>query len=271
LVIVTAAAPARAADDDTATAAQFFRAGSAAFARGENRAAALAFEEAYRRVPRGAALFNAGLAWDAAGEPARAADAFAVAMQRGDLDAAAADTARRRLASVRQSLGWIEVSAPRGVLVSVAHAVRVPAPAIVHVRPGTHEVAAHYPSGRAQARTVTVAAGGAATAAFAPEPAPPPRSPTLAASAPTPEPPHMARAWGWAALGAAVASAAVASVLGVRALSARDEFSQSGYTSRDAHDRAATLRLWTNIGWAGALVLGGTGAAVLWSTSDRVR
>ena len=37
-----------------ATAAQFFRAGRAAFERHEYRAAALAFEEAFRQSPRGA-------------------------------------------------------------------------------------------------------------------------------------------------------------------------------------------------------------------------
>lgn len=272
LVLVLAARAARAADDDKATAAQFFRAGSAAFARGENRAAALAFEEAYRRVPRGAALFNAGLAWDAASEAARAADDYAVALARGDLDAIAAERARRRLAEVRQTHGWIEVAAPRGVVVTAAHAVRAPAPAVVHVRPGVQAVTAHYPSGRERTREVTVAVGRAAPVAFEPEPPPPPpRAPLIAVVAPAPEPPHAARAWGWASLGAAVVGAAVASVLGVRALAARDEFSQSGYTSQDAHDRAATLRLWTNVAWGGVAVLGGTGALLLWSGGDRVR
>src|SRR4051812_18908720 len=56
------------ADDNAATAAELFRTASAAFARGEYRAAAIGFEEANRRASYAATLYNAALAWSAAGE-----------------------------------------------------------------------------------------------------------------------------------------------------------------------------------------------------------
>src|SRR5262249_34728531 len=68
------------------------------------------------------------------------------------------------------------------------------------------------------------------------------------------------------ALGAGAASAGVGIGLGIDALDARDTFESSGLRDLDAHDRALTLRPWTNVAWAGAVVFGVTGVVLLvWS------
>src|SRR5262245_59201878 len=101
---ISTAAPRAHADDD-ATAAQFFKAGMAAHSRHEYRAAALAFEEAFRRAPRGPTIYNAGIMWEAAKEPARAADDYARAVAQGGLDGDQAATAAARLRELEASLG----------------------------------------------------------------------------------------------------------------------------------------------------------------------
>src|SRR5262245_28540195 len=63
-----------------------FRVGDAAYSKHDYRAAAQAYEEAYRQAPRGAASYSAGLAWDAAGERGRAFDAFVLALGTSDLE-----------------------------------------------------------------------------------------------------------------------------------------------------------------------------------------
>src|SRR5262249_47150270 len=76
---------ARAQDEDRTLAMARFRAASEAYGRGEYAAAARAFEESYRLVPRAAAVYNAARAWQAAGERARAADDYEAALKRTDL------------------------------------------------------------------------------------------------------------------------------------------------------------------------------------------
>jgi hypothetical protein len=85
----------------------------------------------------------------------------------------------------------------------------------------------------------------------APEPAPAPAAGAEDTSS---------RTFGWVAIGASVVLSGTAIVLGTRALGARDEFEGSQRTSQDAHDRAASYRLWTNVALGGALVTGGVGA-----------
>jgi len=49
---------------------------------------------------------------------------------------------------------------------------------------------------------------------------------------------------------------------------ALDEFNESGHVDRDAHDRADTLRTWTNVAWVGCGLTALSGA-VLVLTSPR--
>ncbi|MCU0691626.1 MAG: hypothetical protein MUF54_09515, partial [Polyangiaceae bacterium] len=84
----------------------------------------------------------------------------------------------------------------------------------------------------------------------------------------SPGSPQTRQILGYSAIGAGVVSAGAAIALGLRTLSARDEFEDQ--KTRDAYDDATSLRVWTNVAWAGAIVLGGAGAAlVLWPTGDK--
>jgi hypothetical protein len=77
------------------------------------------------------------------------------------------------------------------------------------------------------------------------------------------EPSSSRRTYGWVALGGAVAFSSAGVFLGLEALEARDEFNESGHTDADAHDRAASMRLWTNVAWAAAGASAVTGIVLL--------
>src|SRR3954469_25885762 len=94
------ATPARA---DEATAEKRFQDGSAAFARRDYRAAALAFEGAFEQAPSGAAMYNAAQAWALVGDGARTADAFEAAVTAGGLEATQLKTATARLVELRRA------------------------------------------------------------------------------------------------------------------------------------------------------------------------
>jgi len=64
-------------------------------------------------------------------------------------------------------------------------------------------------------------------------------------------------------MGAGVISGGVAIALGFKTLSARDDYEAA--PTQDRYDSAVSSRTWTNVAWAGAVVLGGVGVAlVLW-------
>src|SRR5262249_20180619 len=145
--------------EDRRAAAEMFRVASAAYGRGEYRAAALSFEAAYAQAPLGAAMYDAGLAWEQAGEPARASDDFLRAAAAADLAPAERADAHKRLPRLERSLARIEVVAPAQALVSVGHAERVAVPAVVHVTPGAHTVTVVFADGRSASRDLDVVAG----------------------------------------------------------------------------------------------------------------
>jgi hypothetical protein len=246
-------------------ASEFFRAGEASYARGDFPAAARSFEEAHRRAPHGATLYNAGLAWEWAQQFARAADDYETALRLGGLSPMQTSGATTRLAFLEKSLGHINVVAPRGGIVSVAHRERATAPVIVHVPPGEHEVTVFRLAGQTETSKVTVAAGGTSEIAFAVEPPPGPNA-QMAESvtgAVQTSAPHRRRPWGFAALGTSVALGSVAIYLGVQALDARDTYNHSGYTDINAYNRASSLRTWTNVFWVGAGLVAAAGAVLV--------
>lgn len=269
LASLGATSPARA---DEASAAETFRAGTAAYARGEYRAAALAFEAAFHEQPHAAALYNAGRSWAAAGAQPRAADAYAAALQASGLDSAQEADSRARLQELEASLGSVQVTAPAGALVSLEHVERAPAPVLVHVTPGDHTARSALPGGQAISRIVHVNAGERVTLAFdAPsKPADTPAPPGPMKPSAEPQGPGRNGRWalGWGTLGVAALASGAAVFLGVRALDARDDFDASNHTDQAAHDSAAALRTWTNVTWAAAGVLGAT-SVVLLATSKR--
>src|SRR5215208_164770 len=66
-------------------------------------------------------------------------------------------------------------------------------------------------------------------------------------------------------IGAGAACASTAIVLGLSAVSARDDFDASGRSDAEARDRAVTLRTWTNVAWGAAAATAATGAVLLLS------
>ena len=259
---------------DEPRAAQLFREGSNAYERGDYMIAARAFEEAHREDARGASMYNAGLAWEAAGEKARAADAYQRSLGASDVPPELASDARTRLTALEQQLGRLMITAPAGATVSVAHLEQALTPVTVHLLPGSQAVSVRFADGTTEARRAEIAAAAAQSLDFQPPPTKP-QPPVSIQSAPSTTPPAAEparpaarRTWSFVALGGAVVFAGAATYLGLEALSARDEFDASGHRDADARDRAANLRLWTNVAWAGAAVSGGVGLWLVFSGSN---
>lgn len=266
LCAMLAAGPARA---DEASAAETFRAGKAAYARGEYRAAALSFEAAFREQPHGAALYNAGQSWLAAGALPRAADAYSAALRAGGLDAAQEADARVHLTELETSLGTITVTAPPGALISLEHVERAPAPATVHVTAGEHSARADLPDGRSVNKPLRAAAGERLTLAIEGPPAQSAAPLGQSSAAPVAggaEPrsgPSGRQIAGMSSLGAGVIAGGLAIGLGVTALDARDAFDASQHTDRDARERAANFQALTNVSWVAAGTLSALGVVLL--------
>lgn len=264
-----------AAADPEAAAVREFREGQQAYARGDFRAAAQRFEAAFRTDPRGAIVFNAGLSWQAAGEPARAADDYAFALATTDLPTDNAADARTRLGALEQSLGRIDVTAPPGARVSVAHADRLPPPAHVHVAPGRYTVTVLLADDSTRQRSVSVRAGewahldfppdhdAAPAAAPAPQQVEPPPSSTPAApeSTASASPGSSQRTWGWITLGVAGVLAGVSTWLTVDFFNANAQ--NDKYRQQSTHDDAVAAATRLDVGLAATVVAAGVGVALL--------
>jgi hypothetical protein len=253
-------------EGSTSAAAELFEAASAASARGDHVVAATAFEQAYRSAPRGATAFNAAVSWEAAHQPARAADAYALALKHDDLAPDARETAQARLTALRASLGYLVVLAPAGATIDIEQVRNASSPVALHVRPGVHTVVITDARGARVTRAVSLSADeilnlDLRTGAAPAQPIPPERAPPHERSEVRPS--TSWRTVGFVALGAAAVLAGTATYLGINALDARDEFVASGDTSRSAHDRAASLRTWTNVAWAGAGVMATTAGVLI--------
>ncbi len=255
-----------------AAAAEAFKAGASAYQKSDYRGAAAAFERAFKESPRGAAIYNAGLAWEAAGEGPRAADAYAAALDLGDLGAQQKKDAQTRLGNLEKMLGRLEITGPAGATVTVAHREGATLPAKIHVTAGSHEIAARFDGGASSRPRVNVAAGGVTPFALEtprsdiagvplPSPAPPPvekREP------PPPSSGTSARKiTGFVALGGAVIASGLGVTFGLAAISAKNDFNDSGHRDQSAHDRADSLRTVTNIAWVAAGVLAATGVVLV--------
>lgn len=257
-----------AAADDVATATETFRTGTAAYARGDYKAAALSFELSHKMAPHAVALYNAGLAWEASGDAPRAADDYDSALGRDQLDDRQRADAKKRLTALRATLGRLRITAPAGAVVSVRHVERASAPLRVHLTPGSHEVRVVYADGRDEVRPIDVQAGAevpielqepAASVTSAPAGKPRAAQPGGADRAQPASGGSLRKTLGFVAAGVGVAAVGTGVALGFVAVGARDDFEASGRHDADAHDRAATMRTLANIGLfaGGALVVGG--------------
>lgn len=280
LAIVSLCLPASAQSEprDSKRLAQLrFQEGMAAYGAGRFAAAASLFEAADRLAPRAATRYNAAASWEAAGESARAATGYEAALGMVGLGSERTQEAGSRLATLRTQLARVRISKPLGALVTVDHVQSAPVPTTFFLRPGEYDLTVEY---RGERSTISaslvegadreleldlpnegVEVGGAAPAPATPEPAVPEPARAVPVQAS-----DSRRTWGWVGVGAGVALSAVAVVLGVRALSARDRYVDSGDTDAAALNEAENLRLATNVAWGGAGVVGITGLVLVLTT-----
>ena len=244
------------------------------------REAALHFEAAARLRPHGVAAFAAAMAWDKAEQPARAADNFARALELPGLGPADTKTARARLDELESSLGTVSITGPAELLVQLQDSTEANPPARLHGNAGVQTLIV-VRDGKVERKDLVLHAGEtleidvtepieeppppAASASASAEPAPP-QPPPPPPPPPADKGPSTRKIIGYSAMGAGVLSAGVAIALGVQTLSARDDYEAA--PTRQGYDDAKSLRTWTNVAWAGTVVLGGVGAAlVFWPES----
>ena len=250
-----------------------FDAGTRAFGEKRYREAALAFERAAELRPNGIAKYSAALAWERTDESARAADGYARALELPGLGDAEAEKARARLDELGRSLGVFAITGPVGTRIALDKTREASVPARLHATPGRHTVAVLDAEGTARGAReveidvgelrpvdVTLAAVAAAT----------PAAPALVVAPPPPpvvEAPSTRRTLGVALLGAGVATAGAAIVLGLEGLGARDAY--DAHPTREGLDHASSLQTMTNVAWISAALLGGGGAAlVFWPSAS---
>jgi len=273
LMLATVVPGARA--DDAADARQRYNEGRAAMEAGRYREAALAFEAAVRLRQHGAAAFAAATAWDKAEQPARAADNYARSLELPGLGKKDTAEAKTRLETLEKSLGIVEVKGPAELVVQFQGSTEAHPPVRLHAPPGIQTLLVAR-DGKIERRDVMLKLGEMvevdvtdpveepppAASSSAPPPPPPPVATAPAESAEEPSKAGRTRKIiGYSAMGAGVVSAGVAVALGFKTMSARDEFNDN--PTRDNYDSATSARLWTNVGWAGAVVLGGVGAVLV--------
>jgi tetratricopeptide (TPR) repeat protein len=243
------------ADEDPA-AAQFFRAGLAAYERHEYRAAALAFEEADRHIPRAAAMYNAGRAWQAAGDAARAADAFAAALRGKDLTKDEEGRARKGLSELEPSLGQVAVTGPSSATLFFDEMDRGSLPRTVHARVGAHDVRVRRRDGSDVTRHVIVLVG--QTESIAVEDVAPVSEVEIVEVPAKVETPPVApsarrrwpfRPWGYASFAATGAFGIAGIVTYAEFLSKRSQFDGGGDHDQSLHDTAEACRTATYVLW----------------------
>lgn len=255
-------------------ASEAFDEGLRLFKHGAYAAAAKSFYAAHRAKPHPFALYNAGLAWELAGEPARAATAYAWALEL-DLEDKARRDAKKRLDRLAPLLGRVEVAVPDGSILRASPFVVHRTSVVFYFEPGERRIEVEFPDGSTKTRTITAAAGETEVVLFeqahdaskAQTPERPPRRPPKR-ERPAPEDHSEERTLGWIALGAAGVAAGVAVVLGLEALSARDDYNASNHRDKKARDRADSYKLWTNVAWGTSAALGVTGGVFLLISHD---
>ena len=276
LLLIAVTAPSARADDATEARARYNE-GRAAMEAGRYREAGLAFEAAVRLRQHGAAALAAATAWDKAEHPARAADNFQRAIELPGLSKKDLGEAKTRLEVLERSLGVANVEGPTEVIVQFDGSTEAHPPARLHALPGIQTLLVAR-DGKVERRDVMMKPGEVIEIDVTkPIEVTPPPAPTASASAnavePPPPPPPPAKKHstrtiiGYSAMGAGVVSLGVAIAMGIKTTSARDDFNAN--PTRENYDAATGARMWTNVAWAGAVVLGGAGAALVFYPWDK--
>jgi hypothetical protein len=250
------------ADDAKDRAARAYEDARKAYEGGAYQAAAVGFERVFHEVPNGASLLAAGRAWEKASEPALAADDYRDAISVGDLSADDTAKAKERLVLLEKGLGRVQVLAPDGTTVSLAHAETVRTPANVHSRPGPIVMVATLPDGTRVTRDIVVERGSDVTVDLRPAPTSvPPRQPEITS---TPErKTHPVSTAAWITGGAAVASGITAAILAPIFSAKNNDWNQSNRTSQSERDTVVSLQIATDVFFLGACALAATSATLL--------
>jgi len=220
-----------------------------AFEAGEFERAALAFAEAFAAAPRAATKYNEAFSWQKAGKIAPAADGYESALGMEDLGDKLTDASRDRLGELKKQLGYVQVVAPVGGSVSVAHAVEVPIPARIHLLPGHYQLEVQS-GGSTSQHALDVIAGRSLRIDATSEPqtaklpAPPLKQPAADDDAESGMGQWVA---GWVGVGLGAATLVAAGVVGGMTLSAVSDYDASGNTDAKLRDDAVTLRTTTNV------------------------
>jgi tetratricopeptide (TPR) repeat protein len=250
-----------------------FDRGLSLYKRGNYDEAAAAFMRAYRMVPHVDSLYNAGLAFELAGEKATAATAYVIALDK-ELRPAAREDASQRLGRLSRELGRIEISVPDGAKISVPPFSLPGTDAVFYLEPGRHRVLITLEDGTPLSRGVDAVANDT-TVVLVERPRPGSVDPELGDAGGSKQPGAVPasssrdlRTLGWVSIGVSAAAAGAAVLLGLEAISAKDDYDASGYRNGDDRARAERLMLWTNIAWATAAVTGVAGGVLLYTSRD---
>jgi tetratricopeptide (TPR) repeat protein len=259
--------PARAAEPEAhQRAAELEKAARAEFSRESYAKAAELFERANGLAPFPELRYNAALSWDNAGDKPHAADAYESALQLGGLDPARASESGSRLTALKRELAYVRVLRPLVAVVSVGHLKRAAVPVNVHLSPGRHELVFELPDGTRERKMIEATAGETLSVSIE---LPERKTPGTARKAPPKRVEKRSggdstlRTLGFVALGTGVVLGGVTTYLGLRTLDERQRYKDSNLADLDARDRGLTLRTWTNVALAGAIISASAGGVLL--------
>jgi hypothetical protein len=268
IAFTLAAGPALAApvQPDAKRAGQSFAIGKSAFARGDFSAAGAAFEQAALYAPHPATSLNAAEAWELAGELVRAAEICERVLALPQLEPRYRDVASEQLNRIQSRLARLELKIPpgaRGAVDGEREENLGPGDHKINVMPGTHVVTAKGANGETKSETIKVAAGESKTLEFPPfegprQPEPGPKEPPPVTSEKKSLAPPVVS---WIAFGTAAAGATVATIYGIKTVSAKDDFDAS--PTEGTRDDFNSARLVTNVSLGVAAVALAVGV-VLW-------
>lgn len=250
-----AAAP---STSDKQRAAQSFQIGKAAYARGEFRDAAAAFEQAAFYAPHPATLLNAAESWELADNPSRAAQLCDRVLDTPMIEVQHREVAQRQLAKLEKKIGTIVVKAPAKARIDLDE--HEESTTKLRVAPGSHKVKVTGADGESQTQTIAVGAGETKEVDLL-EARAPAKPVERDVAPPSPSGPPLGT---WVAFGFSAVAGGAAAYFGVKTLDAQSAFdARPTVTSRDDFNNA---KLSTNIALGLAVSAAAIGV-VLWVVS----
>ncbi len=165
--------------EDRKQAAKEFADGDRAFKNGDFKAAAEAYERAYRALPHYSALWNAARAWYRANDYPRAANLYSKYLDEAPTNARDRNNAIKALKELSEKLAHLQIHA------TDVQDVKVDGDPVastdVYVTPGAHVVEGHTSDGKSVRQAQNVEAGSTVSIALMP--------PSAAGTTPSPPPP----------------------------------------------------------------------------------